>query len=92
MKKKNYLEDYTVVKEIGKGGFGSVSKVKAKHTGLFRAAKKIKKSHLAKSEHEKLFAEMAIMMALDHPNIARLYEVYDYKNSYVLIVELCEGG
>ncbi len=35
---------------------------------------------------------MAIMMSLDHPNIAKLYEVYDYKSYYVLILELCEGG
>ena len=35
---------------------------------------------------------MAIMIALDHPNIAKLYEVYDYKSYYVLILELCEGG
>lgn len=49
MKKKNYLEDYTVVKEIGRGGFGTVSKVIAKYTGVVRAAKKIKKSALGKS-------------------------------------------
>ena len=29
---------------------------------------------------------MAIMINLDHPNISRLFEVYDYKNSYVLIL------
>lgn len=51
MKKKNYLEEYIVIKEIGKGGFGTVSKVKAKYTGVLRAAKKIKKSALAKGEH-----------------------------------------
>jgi len=43
MKKKNYLDDYTVVREIGKGGFGTVSKVIAKYTNVSRAAKKIKK-------------------------------------------------
>ena len=32
------------------------------------------------------------MINLDHPNIARLFEVYDYKSHYVLILELCEGG
>lgn len=35
---------------------------------------------------------MTIMTALDHPNIIKLYEVYDYQNQYVLILELCEGG
>lgn len=32
------------------------------------------------------------MITLDHPNITRLFEVYDYKSHYVLILELCEGG
>jgi serine/threonine protein kinase len=32
---------------------------------------------------------MAIMKSLDHINIIRLYEVYDYKSHYVLILELC---
>jgi calcium-dependent protein kinase len=29
---------------------------------------------------------------MDHPNIIKLYEVYDWKNCYYLILELCEGG
>ena len=92
MKKRNYLDDYLIVKEIGRGGFGKVNKVRSKYTHLYRAAKKIKKSTLGKEEHEKLFAEMAIMTSLDHTNITKLYEVYDYKSHYVLILELCEGG
>jgi calcium-dependent protein kinase len=56
MKKRNYLDDYEIVKEIGRGGFGKVNKVKSKYTGLFRAAKRIRKSSLGKQEHEKLFA------------------------------------
>ena len=35
---------------------------------------------------------MAIMMSLDHPNIIKLYEVYDQPNCYVIVMELCEGG
>ena len=31
-------------------------------------------------------------MSLDHPNIVRLFEVYDQKNYYVMVMELCEGG
>lgn len=48
MKKSNYLEEYAVLQEIGRGGFGTVNKVKAKFTGVMRAAKKIKKSNMCK--------------------------------------------
>lgn len=32
------------------------------------------------------------MISLDHPNIAKLFEVYDQKTYYVMVMELCEGG
>lgn len=51
MKKKNYLDDYFIIREIGRGGFGKVNKVRSKYTGIFRAAKKIKKASLRKEEH-----------------------------------------
>lgn len=31
-------------------------------------------------------------MKLDHPNLNKLYEVFEWKNQFVLILELCEGG
>jgi len=37
-------------------------------------------------------AEVYIMMELDHPNIANILEVYDFKNEFTLICEICEGG
>ena len=86
MKKKNYLDDYIIMKEIGRGGFGKVNKVRSKYTGLYRAAKKIKKSDMDAKEHERLFNEVRILQALDHPNIAKLYEVYDHEDHYVLIM------
>ena len=29
---------------------------------------------------------------LDHPNIVKLYEVYDYEEDFILIIEMCTGG
>lgn len=42
IKRRNYLEEYAFVKELGKGAFGSVAKVKMKYGTLFRAVKIIK--------------------------------------------------
>lgn len=60
-----------------------------KYTGIIRAAKKIKKSDMDAKETERLFNEMNLLQSLDHPNIAKLYEVYDHQNHYVLIMEIC---
>ena len=57
-----------------------------------RAMKSIKKSSLIKEDEQKIFAEMCILKQLDHPNILKLYEIYDYQNYFYLITELCEGG
>ncbi len=39
-------------------------------------------------EHEKYFAnEVSIMKNLDHPNIIRLYEMYEEENMYYLVEE-----
>lgn len=31
-------------------------------------------------------------MELDHPNIIKLFEVFEWKKQFVLVMELCEGG
>lgn len=77
MKRKSFMIDYDVIREIGSGGFGCVYKVVMRNGHIFRAAKKINKKVLKVEEHQNLLAEMAIMMHMDHPNITRLYEVYD---------------
>lgn len=54
MKRKNFLNDYRVIKEVGKGGFGCVYKVAMRNGNILRAAKKINKSQLKSEEHENL--------------------------------------
>jgi hypothetical protein len=88
IKKKNYLEDYIFIKEIGKGAFGSVLKIKMKYGGLFRAAKVIKSALISKEKSNcgKLFAEISVPIKLDHPNLAKLFEVFEHRGQYVLVM------
>lgn len=40
---------------------------------------------------EGLMNEIQIMRALDHPNLMKLYEVYETQNSIYMCLELLEG-
>jgi calcium-dependent protein kinase len=85
------LEDkYEIIKEIGSGGFSRCLQVRNKSTGLLYACKELPKKKL--SDYEGLMREVNLMIQLDHPNIIKLYEVYETDKSIYLIMELCTGG
>jgi len=50
--------------------------------------KTILKQSLHQEDQEKLFAEMNILKDLDHPNIVKLYELFEDELYYYLITEL----
>ena len=52
-----------------------------------RAMKSIKKKSILKEDEERMFAEMNILKDLDHPNILKLYELFQDENNYYLITE-----
>ena len=85
------LEDkYEIGKEIGSGGFSRCFQVKNKTTGILFACKELSKKNL--SDYEGLMREVNLMIKLDHPNIIKLYEVYETDSKIYLIMELCTGG
>ena len=85
------LEDkYEILNEIGTGGFSRCYKVKNKTTGVSYACKELQKTKL--SDYEGLMREVNLMIKLDHPNIIKLYEVYENEKYIYLIMELCTGG
>mmetsp|Transcript_19215 Transcript_19215/g.16492 ORF Transcript_19215/g.16492 Transcript_19215/m.16492 type:complete len:96 (-) Transcript_19215:1691-1978(-) len=77
---------------IGKGGFGEVRKAKNKVSGHMRAIKILKKSKFSEEKKKALLDEAKILRALDHPNIMKLYEVYEDSNCYYLVTEYLGGG
>jgi len=56
-----------------------------------RAVKIINKNFVNNSEKTRLQYEIDILKNLNHPNIVRLYEVFEDRNSIFLVTELCEG-
>ena len=63
-----------------------------KVTGEVRAVKIMEKAYITPPEQTRLKYEIDILKNLTHPNILRLFEVFeDIKNIY-LVTEFCEGG
>ena len=81
---------YEVLKKIGEGASAKVYKVKEKSSGEIRAMKEVEKSKLPDVKYFE--TEIKILSLLDHPNIVRLFEVFEDSKNFYLIMELCTGG
>ena len=84
------MEDYDVLRQLGKGGYGKVYRVRHKKTGEIRACKQLSKLNI--DDLEKFQREIDILIKTDHPNIIKMYEYFESKNNLYLIMEECNGG
>ena len=84
------LDIYDVLKQLGKGGYGKVYEVKNKKTGEIRACKHLSKLNV--KDLDKFRREIEIMKKMDHPNIIKIYEVFESERSLYIIMEECKGG
>ena len=84
------LDSYDVLKQLGKGGYGKVYEIRSKKTGEIRACKHLSKLNI--KNLEKFKREIEILKKMDHPNIIKLYEVFESERSLYLVMEECKGG
>ena len=85
------IEDYYIfLKELGHGSYGQVYRCQKISTGKIYACKKIIKK-LIKNKM-RLKTELNLLRATDHPNIIKLYEIYEDKHHLYYIMEECTGG
>jgi calcium-dependent protein kinase len=62
-------------------------------TEMKRAMKCIKKKNVVTTSKEKeMFNEAKILSRLDHPNIIKLFELFQDAKYYYMITEQCSGG
>ncbi|OEH80530.1 calmodulin-like domain protein kinase isoform 2 [Cyclospora cayetanensis] len=93
VQQRGHLSDrFQRVKKLGSGAYGEVLLCKDKQTGAERAIKIIKKSSVSAPSSGALLEEVAVLKQLDHPNIMKLYEFFDDKRNYYLVMEVYRGG
>lgn len=76
--------------KLGEGAFGSVFASVLKSTSELRAIKHIDKSSI--KHPERLESEISTMLECDHPNIVKLFEIFEDKQNLYLVMEQCPGG
>ena len=83
---------YEILSKLGSGSFGNVYLARNKFTDEKVAMKQIKKSSANLLSDGQIKDEIEILKNLDHPDIVRIIESFNTRNSYILITEYCEGG
>jgi len=86
------IEDYYQLgEEIGKGGFSVVYKAERIKDKKEFAIKCIKKKMVEGDDIKLLRREIQIMKKLNHPNILKLFEVFEDEEQFYLVMELVKG-
>lgn len=91
---KNLYTDYELFGKLGEGFYGYVRLANHRETRMQRAVKSIEKSKISstQSEKNKFFNEFEILKQTDHPNIVKIFEYYEDRTYFHLIMEYISGG
>lgn len=87
------IEDFELLRVLGKGSFGKVFLVRLIVTGHTYAMKVLKKSEVVRRrqvEHTK--AERRIMGGIEHPFIVSLRFAFQSKDKLYMVTDYCRGG
>jgi serine/threonine-protein kinase len=84
---------YRQIKKLGEGGMGEVWQVEEEETGQ-QMAMKLMLSQVANSEASRdiFLREANIAGQLEHENIVRQFKCGNYRGTYFILMELCDGG
>ena len=97
-KKRLRIQDFNLLKPIGKGAYGRVFLARAKKKkdgkeGKLCAIKVMKKSELSqKNNIDLVLAERKIHSSINHPFVVSLYTAFQSRTFLFLCMEYCNGG
>lgn len=84
---------YEVLPQIlGQGSFAVVKAVVQRSTGEQRALKIIAKKPLKDSNEKMLKEEITILGKVEHPNIIKMWDLFETREGVFIVTDLCRGG
>lgn len=89
---ESFIDCFVLGQKLGRGSFGTVKEARSTYDDTKYAIKIIEKSRLTPEDEECVFDEIDILKSLHHPNIVRLYNVFNEVDAVFLVTELVVGG
>ncbi|KAI3677794.1 hypothetical protein L6452_37064 [Arctium lappa] len=87
------LEDFEVMRVVGKGAFGKVYQVRKRDTSNIYAMKVVRKDRILEKNHaEYMKAERDILTKIDHPFVVQLRYSFQTKYRLYLVLDFVNGG
>lgn len=81
---------YDIIKKIGSGGYSDVYLINHKYTNKNYALKVIRKFIKKRDKTKHIMQEIKVLSMCDHPNIIKLYEWFETRDHFYLILEYIE--
>ncbi|KAJ3114701.1 hypothetical protein HK100_001578, partial [Physocladia obscura] len=92
-KKALSVDDFEILKVLGKGSFGKVVQVRKRDTGRIYAMKILKKSSIVeRDEVEHTLAERNVLAKVSHPFIVNIKFSFQSKDKLYLVLAFVNGG
>ena len=86
------LDEYDVIKAIGKGKFAIVYRARHRATGTYVAIKLVKTADMPEKKRNKCLKEVRLLASLDHSNIIRCFQSFVLDSNLFLVLEWAEAG
>ena len=88
----NKLSDFEIIKELGKGSYGTVYTVKSLLNSNIYVMKKMELNYLNPRQQQECYREVSILKKVSHRNIIKYYSSFLDKEILYIIMEYAELG
>lgn len=88
----NFISNYSIGQKIGQGTFGDVHLCKHMRSQKLRAVRILYKKLMDDVTVNQFMTEILLLVNLDHPGVVRFIEIFQDKEMYYIVNELCLGG
>ncbi|CBH14960.1 protein kinase, putative [Trypanosoma brucei gambiense DAL972] len=86
------MENYTQLRVLGKGSFGSAWLVQRRSDRVKFVAKEVRLAGLRPAERDSAKREIDLLRTLHHPNITRYVDHFEHRGALYIVMEYADGG